>query len=133
MKYVGKNEKARAAIAAQNATKVALKLAKMKEAQAFRPLTVAEKRDKLNLEAKQWNEIDSAMKAEAKRLAQIAKRGAETTIVKKAQAVTKKGGPLKDLKAERRKAWLAAGIDKSRTALAKARTAQTKMGLGCPS
>jgi len=125
VKYVGKNEKARAAIAAQNAAKVALKLAKMKEAQAFRPLTEAEKRDKLNLEAKQWNEIDSAMKAEAKRLAQIAKRGAETTIVKKAQAVTKKGGPLKDLKAERRKAWLAAGH-------AKARTAQTKMGLGLP-
>ena len=130
VKFVGKNEKARAAIAAQNAAKVALKLAKMKEAQAFRPLTEAEKKDKLNLEAKQWNEIDSEMKAEAKRLAHIAKRGAETTIVKKAQAVTKKGGPLKDLKAERRKAWLKAGIDK--TTIVKKKTVQTRMGQGLP-
>ena len=39
--------------------------------QGSRPLTEAEKQ--------QWNEIQNARKAEAKRLAQIAKRGGETS------------------------------------------------------
>ena len=130
-KYIGKNEKARAIIAANEAAKALAK--------AQGPLTEAEKQ--------QWNEIQNAKKAEAKRLAHIAKRGGETIVKKKTTIVKKKTAPLTDAekrneiqnamneeakrlahiaklggetKAERHEAWLKAGLYQKKTAQTKA-------------